>query len=86
MTESARNSAAAGQADATDDRRAEMPPSNRLIDALERVLPDMPMLGVFVLLLTVYLAATGSLGMSAETSEAMQAATEAAATNGAAAF
>ena len=67
--------------------KAEVPPSNRVIDTLERVLPDMPMLGLFLLLLTLYLAATGgSLGPTSEELEAMRAASEAASASGVVAF
>ena len=62
------------------DTNALMPPSNAFLDALERVLPDLPMLGALMVLFVVYLACTGAgLGASNEVLAAMQEADDAAA-------
>lgn len=70
--------------DESADQSAEMPPSNRFIDALARVMPDLPMLGALMLLLVVYLAASGSdFGASQECFDALHEAQSAAASAGA---
>ncbi len=80
MTES---DAPDGGGEGTRQTEGLVPPSNRLLDALERVLPDMPMMGVFMLLLWAYLIATGSnFGATDDVLDALQAASEAAAANG----
>lgn len=61
------------------DKNALMPPSNAFLDALERVLPDLPMLGALMALFVVYLACTGGgLGASNEVLASMQEADDAA--------
>jgi hypothetical protein len=65
--------------EAASNQWSEVPPSNAVIDALERVLPDMPALGALMLLLFIYLACTGSdFGASSDVLGAMQESSDAA--------
>jgi hypothetical protein len=62
------------------DQTAEMPPSWPWLDALERVLPDLSMLGAAMLVYVVYLLCSGSgFGATSDVLAAMQEADDAAA-------